>query len=375
MTGKLKYAGSAETVTVERWQQHVDELRRDLEDEGLSPDDVAVDLRSALGDISFTDQTGATWRYDGCAWWSWVGETWREGRPTTDVSIRELSFDMESWDEVPVAVEELASEYPDQADEEVDKVAPVPRAPVVPQPHVAFRATHTAPTKGLRTWPEPGAQASGPSLDPHLAVSVTQVWGDWAHIRCENGWEAWVDNRQLVAVGGAAAPMPSVAPVAAAPAAAGAAKGSANSNFVRPSRATLVTTLGAGALAVGSFLPWVDYASGTATVSAHDVPVGYLFDYKNTTGGLKIGLLLLVIAAGAFLAQHMQGQQRWTKPVATLGAAITAMFVVQEQRLLGAIPESNAPSLFDVLGAGVWVALAGSALLVFGNMQQPRGKS
>jgi SH3-like domain-containing protein len=35
-------------------------------------------------------------------------------------------------------------------------------------------------------------------LDPWLPVVEVERWGEWVHVRCANGWEAWVDGRQLV---------------------------------------------------------------------------------------------------------------------------------------------------------------------------------
>ncbi|GGW12898.1 hypothetical protein GCM10018980_06450 [Streptomyces capoamus] len=60
-------------------------------------------------------------------------------------------------------------------------------------------------------------------LDPLLPVQLVERRGDWGHIRCANGWAAWVDGRLLVAVpddppaggdpGGTADPRPLLARV------------------------------------------------------------------------------------------------------------------------------------------------------------------
>lgn len=78
-------------------------------------------------------------------------------------------------------------------------MAPPPVAPPPGAPGPAFVPTHTVPPGGLPTWPVP--DATGPSnghLDPGLAVRVVGQQGEWAQVRCENGWEAWVKGSVLV---------------------------------------------------------------------------------------------------------------------------------------------------------------------------------
>jgi hypothetical protein len=35
-------------------------------------------------------------------------------------------------------------------------------------------------------------------MDPALPVQLLRWWGDWAEVRCSNGWIAWVNGRELV---------------------------------------------------------------------------------------------------------------------------------------------------------------------------------
>jgi hypothetical protein len=35
-------------------------------------------------------------------------------------------------------------------------------------------------------------------LEAGLEVRADEWWGDWAFVRCSNGWGAWVDGRVLV---------------------------------------------------------------------------------------------------------------------------------------------------------------------------------
>ncbi|MGW4566014.1 hypothetical protein ACWEN3_27555 [Streptomyces sp. NPDC004561] len=63
-----------------------------------------------------------------------------------------------------------------------------------------FRPTHVVPPRGLAAWDAPDPARPTAPLDPLLPVQLVERRGDWAHIRCANGWAAWVDGRRLVAV-------------------------------------------------------------------------------------------------------------------------------------------------------------------------------
>ncbi len=62
----------------------------------------------------------------------------------------------------------------------------------------SFGVTHVVPRRGLPAWatPDPTYPAVA-GLDPGLGVHLVGWWGEWAHIRCSNGWEAWVNGRLL----------------------------------------------------------------------------------------------------------------------------------------------------------------------------------
>jgi hypothetical protein len=84
-----------------------------------------------------------------------------------------------------------------------------------------YAQTHVVPTEGLPAWPGPdGSAPPAANLDPGLDVMVLERRGEWAHIRCSNGWEAWVDGRRLVvsAPAPAAPPPPPPPPPAPEPA-------------------------------------------------------------------------------------------------------------------------------------------------------------
>ncbi len=75
--------------------------------------------------------------------------------------------------------------------------------PVVADPAVtpgggAFSVTHVVPKKGLPAWATPDpTYPPAARLDPGLGIQLVTWWGEWAHIRCSNGWEAWVNGRLL----------------------------------------------------------------------------------------------------------------------------------------------------------------------------------
>jgi SH3-like domain-containing protein len=64
-----------------------------------------------------------------------------------------------------------------------------------------FTATHQAPDAGLETWNEPDpAQKPDNRIEAELPVLVLEETTGWAHVRCSNGWETWVDAAKLVAL-------------------------------------------------------------------------------------------------------------------------------------------------------------------------------
>jgi hypothetical protein len=82
--------------------------------------------------------------------------------------------------------------------------APVPATagPPHPAPAAPWAATHLVPAGGLDAYHEPDASASPvASLDAALAVQVDEQLGAWAHVICSNGWQAWVDGRDLEPTG------------------------------------------------------------------------------------------------------------------------------------------------------------------------------
>ncbi|MGV4983791.1 hypothetical protein ACVB8X_05590 [Streptomyces sp. NRAIS4] len=71
---------------------------------------------------------------------------------------------------------------------------------MIKAPSSGFRPTHVVPRRGLPAWEEPDPARPTVPLDPLLPVELVERRGDWAYVRCSNGWGAWVDGRRLVSV-------------------------------------------------------------------------------------------------------------------------------------------------------------------------------
>jgi SH3-like domain-containing protein len=68
-----------------------------------------------------------------------------------------------------------------------------------------FEQGLVVPAGGLHAWAEPNpAQPPVARLEAGVDIWVADRLGEWAHVRCSNGWSGWVDGRLLPA----AAPPP-----------------------------------------------------------------------------------------------------------------------------------------------------------------------
>ncbi|MEU7299398.1 hypothetical protein AB0D42_28385 [Streptomyces sp. NPDC048304] len=124
-----------------------------------------------------------------------------------------------------------------------------------------FRPTHVVPRHGMPAWEAPDPARPTVPLDPLLPVELVERRGDWGHVRCSNGWAAWVDGRRLVAV-------PEDPPAADGPAATAADP--------RPLLARAEQAL-------------ADYRSAVEGLAAGALDGE---DFADRTGGLRIGLVV-----------------------------------------------------------------------------------
>jgi hypothetical protein len=204
--------------------------------------------------------------------------------------------------------------------------------------------THRVPEGGLQAWPKPDpAVEPSATLQARVELSIAEMRGDWARVIGSNAWTGWVDARRLqtMTVGSSRR---------AAPAAAG-------TSFP-------LGALGAIALAAATFLPWFD--SGGLTADAFDVALPFLWDVE-AGGDPKLGILVLALGVLGLAALFL----RAVPDVVRLGAGVVgiivaALFILQVHRGV----DATFSDTIEVLGYGVYVALAGAAVLLIA----PRGK-
>jgi hypothetical protein len=242
--------------------------------------------------------------------------------------------------------------------------------------------THRVPQDGLRAYTDADASAApAATLDPGLEVQVLTRWGDWAYIRCTNGWSAWVDGRRLHPMAGQQgayasaagapvaqqqyAPQPQYATqqyaaqsYAPAPAAAPA------SGLNIGGRSVPITTvmIGVPLLFIGAVLDW--FKDGG---NSFDVPIKFLFSLEGLIDDtpLTLGWLLLAGAAGAGALALLKPGTNATKSVGSAVLGICVLFGFQVNRFLSLGGDApGQPGLFSVLGIGLYVAAIGAVLVM-----------
>lgn len=171
---------------------------------------------------------------------------------------------------------------------------------------MAFGATHLISGSGAASWTTPDVSTPpGPRLEPFLPVEIVAVWGDWARIRCENGWEAWTDGRTLTS-----APQPVTAyPLPAAPVQPLAPPGHARSGTgVRTHMYQVLAPIGGGLAVIGGLLPWLT-ADGFR-VNGWDISLWGLIANRATDTGIRAGLV--VTLAGLAVAAAFVRLPAWS---------------------------------------------------------------
>lgn len=220
---------------------------------------------------------------------------------------------------------------------------------LVPLAAPGFVPTHHVVTSGLDARERPDTEhAVAARLAPALAVVVVNTWGEWAKVRCENDWEAWVDGRGLVAGG---APGASGASTAAA----GAPTGGASSPL-----AFWLPIAGAALAILGGFLPW--FSGGGQSINAWDVPIASLFDHNSTSTGLDTGPVLLVLVLAAI---PLLTKRPLPRP-ATIALAGVAVIL----GILGIMLKSDLPGAS--IGIGLILTIIGGAVIAAGALVRSR---
>jgi SH3-like domain-containing protein len=242
--------------------------------------------------------------------------------------------------------------------------------------------SHRVVTGGASWWatPDPQRPPAG-RLDPGLAVLVLEETTGWAHVRCENGFECWVDAGVLVpdaptmptpARPGATLAEPAAATdpeQVAAPSAVDATEARLVESPTRragPGRAATVSVwlsiAGAAIAIVGSFLAW--FSQGGSDLTAWDIRLVALFTHEPTDLALKAGPVLL-LAALSLAALVLR------RPLPAWGALLLAAVPL----VIGAAGVSfylDLPGSSTSLGIGVIVTLAGAFVMLAGLLVSPR---
>jgi hypothetical protein len=258
-----------------------------------------------------------------------------------------------------------------------------------------YRQTHVVPTEGLPAWPGPdGSAAPAANLDPGLDVMLIESRGDWAYVRCSNGWEAWVDGRRLVV----SAPSPSTVPTPQAapptwapptqpgpPSAAWGGPGAATPPPGVP-RPTAGFEIGAGPIValvggllyfIASWLSWLHFefkgtGSITQSFSAYDIPAHFLLDSRSGSGGLSLGIVIAFFGFACLAAAVLSATNRRLGLLSVIAGAaaflVVVLFLVQTGYIIDALGPAFDSSYFSVLRFGVYIALLGAIGSIVGGI-------
>ncbi len=284
-----------------------------------------------------------------------------------------------------------------------------------------FAATHAVPPSGLAYWhvPDAGRPADG-SVDGGLPVQVvTADANGWAQVRFSNGWEAWVDERALVAAevpatGGGFAPhheipatgleareqpdgaSPPVSrvdggvpvelvgeangwtqvrfsngweawidgrglvPVGTSTAGAGGARSGATTAYPV---ALWLPAAGAAVVFLGSLLGW--YSGGGQSVTGWDVSFPALFDTTTSSTSPKAALPLLLVL-GAFVP--LLTRNPLPKAIGALLGGLALVIGLLGLRLYSDLGDLDA----DIsLGIGLILVLLGAVVMIIGALRSP----
>ncbi len=233
---------------------------------------------------------------------------------------------------------------------------------------MTFVPTHAAPVDGCDTWSEPdAAQPIGPSLPGRSAVRVLRWWGDWAQIECSNGWTAWIDGRRLDVWAASPVGSGTESVVGSAGGPHGAVDRAAGW-LVRGGVTVSLPLVGAIATGLATFLPWVRAVG--VSFDAMDLYARVLFDPDAPPSGLRVGLLLLMLAAAAGALSIRPYSVSARRLVGAVIAGVALLFIVRLRRALDGQPaDSDARGLLDVLGPGACLALAAGVSIVVGRVR------
>jgi hypothetical protein len=131
---------------------------------------------------------------------------------------------------------------------------------------------------------------------------------------------------------------------------------------------------------IGVFVSWADVAGfGTG---AFDIPIQFLFDRTEVTGGIKVGLLVLLLLALGIVGWARPHHPllgavtgaRWGQAAGGLVLVVAAAFALQWHRYLALYPDGQRPGFLGSLGFGLYLTIVGGVLLLVGDRAWPRAR-
>ncbi len=121
--------------------------------------------------------------------------------------------------------------------------------------------------------------------------------------------------------------------------------------------------VGAAIAALGSMLDWFSFTGGS--LGSFDIKSEFLLNPTSVSpSGPDIGLLVLAAAVGFVVLAVLGGRARERRGIGIAVVAIGALYVIQLSRYLGEFPATDRPGLFSTIGIGVYVTIAGGALML-----------
>jgi len=203
-----------------------------------------------------------------------------------------------------------------------------------------FAPTHRVPNRGMQSWstPDPQRAADG-YLAARLPVQLLEATTGWAHVRCSNGWETWVDTRLLVVSAPGRDPASAWSPLT-----------------------VWLGIIGAALAIGGSFLPW--YSAGPLDLTAWDLRVVTLVTHDPSDLAIDAGLVLMAVVLVGLPLLTRRVLPGW----ASLGLAGLATTIA----VLAILLYVDLPEPRPDLGIGLFLTLVGGLVMGAGVAVSPR---
>lgn len=210
-----------------------------------------------------------------------------------------------------------------------------------------FSPTRRVAAGGADWWaePDPSRGAQG-RLDAALPVEVLIETTGWAQIRCSNGWECWVDARNLTSI------------VHDAPAS---GAGAAPAGAAWPSWSWWCTVAGGVLVVAGSVLPW--YSAGPVDLTAWDLRVLWLVTGEPSDVSVDAGPVLLVVVLGLIPLFTRRNLPGWA--AMALAGVPVVLAVAGVLQYVDADPQPD-------LGVGLTLTVVGALVMGIGALISPR---